>query len=113
MLTNFVLLMLNTDIELKNDDFENTMDNGTQNEHQISLPIPNNEKENEFQNASPVSSSHLYIQSSIVPEISKPQTTQPPSQSQDNTEKSNANISRPNPTLFCIVPNVLENLLHI
>ena len=75
------------------------MNNGTQNEHQVSLPIPDNKKENESQNEPPVSSSHLCFQLSIVPEISnssEPQTPQP-SQSQGNTHERNANISRPNP----------------
>ena len=71
---------VNTDIELKNDNLENTVDNGWQNEHQISLPIPNNETESELQNVAPVSSNHLYIQPSIVREISnstEPQITKP------------------------------------
>ena len=90
---------VSTDIEPKNDNLKNTIDNGTQNEHQVSLPVPNNKKENKSQNEPPVSSSHLCFQLSIVPEISnssEPQTPQP-SQSQDNTDKCNANISRPNP----------------
>ena len=90
---------VNTDIELKNDNLENTIDNGNQNEHQVILPIPNNKKENESQNEPPVLSSHLCFQPSIVPEISnssEPQTLQP-SQSQDNTDECNANIKRPNP----------------
>ena len=37
---------VNTGIELKNDNLENTIDNVTQNEHQISLSIPSNKKEN-------------------------------------------------------------------
>lgn len=46
------------------------MDNGTQNEHQNSLPIPSNENKNDLQNGPPVLSIHPYIQSSTVPEIS-------------------------------------------
>ena len=82
---------VNIDIELKNDNLENTIDNGTQNEHQISLPIRNNEKESELQNEPPVSSSHLCIQPSIVPQ------THQLSQSQDNVDECDANISKPNP----------------
>ena len=37
-------------IDLKDHNLENIIDNETQNEHQISLPIHNNEKENELQN---------------------------------------------------------------
>ena len=46
-------------IDLKDHNLENTIDNETQNENQISLPIPNNEKESKLQNESPVSSSYL------------------------------------------------------
>ena len=63
---------VNTDIDPKNDDFENTVDNGRQNEYQNNLPTPNNKNESELQNEPPVSFSHLYIQPSIVPNISNP-----------------------------------------
>ena len=49
MLIYFVLLKL-TMIDLKDHNLENIIDNETQNEHQISLPIHNNEKESELQN---------------------------------------------------------------
>ena len=49
MLIYFVLLKL-TMIDLKDHNLENIIDNETQNEHQISLTIHNNEKESELQN---------------------------------------------------------------
>ena len=92
-------------IDLKDHNLENTIDNETQNEHQISLPIPNNEKESELQNESPVSSSYLYIQPSIVPKISNSseQQTPQPSQSQGNRGDYGASINKPNsdPVLRC------------
>ena len=90
---------VNTDIDLKNDNIENTIDNGTLNDYWISLPIANNENESELQNEPPVSSSHLYIQPSIVPEISNSSELQTPqlSQSQYNRLENNVTINKPNP----------------
>ena len=99
LIDQLLFAYVNTDIDLKDDNLENTIDNGTQNEHQSSLPIPTNEKESKLQNEPPVSSSQLYIQLSIVPEISnstEPQTPQP-SQSQNNRDEYSANINKPNP----------------
>ena len=105
---------VNTDIQLKNHYLENTIDNRTQNEHQIRLPMPDNESE--LQNEPPVSFSHLYTQSSIVPEISnssEPQSLQL-CQAQDNTDKCSANINKSNPdSALCRSQRIRNSLAYL
>ena len=105
---------VNTDIQLKNHYLENTIDNRTQNEHHIRLPMPDNESE--LQNEPPVSFSHLYTQSSIVPEISnssEPQSLQL-CQAQDNTEKCSANINKSNPdSVLCRSQRIRNSLAYL